>query len=103
MPPMFRIELRTVWWIISGLFFAGGVVQLFIGNLLFMEVLDLVNERLPNESQISQIGANRRAFEILKLYRQLYPHGSLRTKATRFLIGGFLCFGAATLIAFLNG
>ena len=75
MPAMFRIELRTVWWIIAGLFFAGGVVQLFVGNLLFMELLDLVNERLPNESQISQIGANRRAFESLRLYRQLYPHG----------------------------
>jgi hypothetical protein len=85
-------------WILASSFFVAGAVQLFVANTLFADILDLVNQRLPVDHRLSQIGANTRAFEILKLYKSFYPQGTLHAKSSGLGIGGFLCFGIAVLI-----
>ena len=89
-------------WILALVFFVAAVVQFFVANLSFAEMIDLVNRRLPAERQVSPIGANTRAFQIRRMYQAFYPGGNLRTKQNRLAVGAFVCLGIGISVLFLH-
>jgi hypothetical protein len=86
----------------SLLFFVAAVVQFFIANPSFAEMIDLVNQRLPLDGQIPPVGANTRSFEIRRMYQTFYPEGNLRRKQNRLSVCDFLCLGAAIAMLLLG-
>jgi uncharacterized integral membrane protein len=85
-------------WILVVAFFAFGVGLLFTANMAFARILDLVNDRLPPGNQISPIGANRRAFEIGRLYKEYYPEGQLNKRSWCAGIAGIICIVVAFVL-----
>lgn len=76
-------------WILPAVLFATSVV-LFFWSAYYSEVmLDLVNQRLPADRQISLFG-KRRDPKVKRLYRELYPGGDLARKGDRLGIAGSL-------------
>jgi hypothetical protein len=78
--------------ILTIVFFLGGAVLAFIANTKFADAIDLVNKHLAEDQQIALIGANMRAFEILRRYKMHYPNSGLyRTIMCAGAVGS-LCF-----------
>jgi hypothetical protein len=78
-------------WAVALVSLLSGAILMFACNMKFSTVLDLVNKRLPNERQISPIGANLRAFEIYRLYRIMYPDGRLHRTCLWLCTSGVAC------------
>jgi hypothetical protein len=78
--------------ILTMVFFLGEVVLAFIANTKFLDAIDLVNQHLAEDQQIALIGANMRAFEILRLYTMYDPNSGLRRTIMCAGTVGFLCF-----------
>jgi hypothetical protein len=85
-------------WILALVFFVAAVVQFFIASSSFTLMIDMVNQRLPLDGQIS----NTRAFEIRRMYQTFYPEGNLRRKQNRLGVRAFLCLGAAIMTFLLD-
>jgi len=84
--------MGRVRWVFVGVLFVSFMVQAFLAMAVFMRMIDLVNDRLPPDEQISQIGANVRMFRILELYMNFYPDGKLRARLNRLAAGAIFCF-----------
>jgi hypothetical protein len=71
--------------------------------LLEMEVLDLVNTKLPPEKQYPLLGWNYRYFELRREYKKMFPSGTLLQKADKVkLIAISIFFGGIILQFLLN-
>jgi hypothetical protein len=78
-------------WIIVASLLLSGMSLMFIANMKFASILDLVNSRLPPNRQISPIGANTRTFEISHLYKTHYPDGNLHRITPPLGATGLMC------------
>ena len=71
--------------------------------LLEMEVLDIVNAKLPPEKQYPLLWGNYRYFELRSEYKKLFPSGTLLRKADKVkLIAISIFFGGIILQFLLN-
>ncbi len=93
--------MSTVKWILATGFFAGAVIQIFLANMKWMEVIDAINSHLAPDKQFSPAGSNLRMFEIQSLYAQLYPDGQLLAVSNRLGIGGIVSFAASAAVILL--
>lgn len=71
--------------------------------LLEMEVLDLVNAKLPPKKQYPRLWGNYRYFDLRGEYKKLFPSGTLLRKADQIkLIAMGIFFGGIILQFLLN-
>ena len=69
--------------------------------LLEMEVLDLVNTKLPAEKQYPLLGRNFRYFDLRRDYRTLFPSGTLLKKADKAKLIALSIFLGGLILQFL--
>jgi hypothetical protein len=94
-------DIREIAVAATGAFIAG-----FFGlwsALLEMEVLDLVNKKLPPEKQYPVLWGNYRYYKLRSEYKELFPGGTLLWKADKVkLIGNSIFFGGIILQFLIN-
>ena len=80
--------------------FIAGVFGLW-NALLEMEVLDLVNAKLPPEKQYPLFWGNYRYFELRSEYKKLFPSGALLRKADKIKLIAISIFLGGFILQFL--